>query len=134
MVLVLKLISMAFDVGDGVKRGALTAHQAVCALPQRPSLLAFLGYLLYPGSLLAGPWVPFAEYAAFINRTGVRPACNGWHRANSAHSRPFRRRFGRPPRPSGRRRCCPPRGAWRWACSLRRCTPGWPLSSQRRCS
>ena len=28
--------------------------------------------MLYPGTLLAGPWLPFAEYAAFINRTGVR--------------------------------------------------------------
>ena len=29
-------------------------------------------YVLYPGTLLAGPWVPFAEYAAFIERKGVR--------------------------------------------------------------
>ena len=28
--------------------------------------------MLYPGTLLAGPWVPFAEYKAFIERTGVR--------------------------------------------------------------
>ena len=41
MVLVLKLISVAFDLGDGAKRGALSPHQAACALPHRPSLLAF---------------------------------------------------------------------------------------------
>ena len=86
MVLVLKLISTAFDVGDGAKRGALTPHQAACALPQRPSLLACAGYVLYPGSLLAGPWLPYAEYAAFINRTGVRPARNGRHFAHELTS------------------------------------------------
>ncbi len=42
MVLVLKLISTAFDVGDGAKRGAtLTPHQATAALPRPPSFLAF---------------------------------------------------------------------------------------------
>ena len=29
-------------------------------------------YVLYPGMMLANPWVPFAEYNAFICRTGVR--------------------------------------------------------------
>jgi lysophospholipid acyltransferase len=28
-------------------------------------------YIFYPGALLAGPWVSFADYCAFIERTGV---------------------------------------------------------------
>jgi lysophospholipid acyltransferase len=37
----------------------------VCAISPAQS------YIFYPGTLLAGPWVSFADYCAFIERTGV---------------------------------------------------------------
>ncbi len=48
--------------GGGVRTAALRWHAR--AHPQ--------GYVLYPGTLLAGPWLSFADYQAFIQRTGVR--------------------------------------------------------------
>jgi hypothetical protein len=68
MVLVLKLISTAFDVGDGAKRGAaLTPHQAASALPKRPSLLAFtVRSPLLPARAAAGT-APGARHAACVS-------------------------------------------------------------------
>ena len=39
-------------------------------------LLFAQSYVLYPGTLLVGPGGPFAEYAAFIERKGVRRRCS----------------------------------------------------------
>ena len=74
MVVTLKFISTALDVSDGAAPSAvaLSAHQLASRLRARPSLLAFASYALYPGTVLAGPWHTFAEYALFIERAGVR--------------------------------------------------------------
>ena len=70
--LVLKLISTAFDVGDGAKpRGAtLTPHQVACALPQRPSLLAFAVRDSAPGCIAA---LRLRLAAAWPLRNGCAP-------------------------------------------------------------
>lgn len=45
----MKAISLAFDLD----RGAVSAF---------PSLLEFMGYILYVGTVIFGPWISFASY------------------------------------------------------------------------
>jgi len=71
MVATLKLISVAFDYSDGARGRELSAVQAASALSALPSPLAFLGYVFYPCTLLAGPWVPFRDFDDFTRRRGV---------------------------------------------------------------
>ncbi|XP_063064833.1 porcupine O-acyltransferase like [Engraulis encrasicolus] len=49
MVVAMKAISLAFDLD----RGAVSAF---------PSLLEFMGYILYVGTVIFGPWISFASY------------------------------------------------------------------------
>ena len=75
MVLVIKLTAIAFDYQDGGlpanPRGApqqpwVADHR----LDKLPGVIEFLSYLFYPGNVLAGPFVPAADYFAFIRRSG----------------------------------------------------------------
>ena len=70
MVVTLKLISTAFDYSDGAGGRASGSSQRGATLSQLPSPLAYLGYVLYPCTLLAGPWLPFRDYADFTARRG----------------------------------------------------------------
>ena len=77
MVFTLKLVATALDFSDGAKpvgdgHPPLTPHQQACRLARLPSVLEFLAYLFFPCTLLAGPWMPLADYLAYAKHTGVR--------------------------------------------------------------
>nr|QNL10711.1 LPAT [Haematococcus lacustris]QNL10738.1 acyl-CoA: diacylglycerol acyltransferase 1 [Haematococcus lacustris] len=86
MVLVLKLISLATCYQDArrLKKEAMTAFQAEHAVQQLPSPLAYSGYVLALGNLLAGPYLEFTDYRDFIHLKGVwdpgaaRPVPPAW--------------------------------------------------------
>ena len=73
MVLTLRLVALAFDVADGRVEDAstLTPYQVANRVASPPSLLPFLGYAFFPGSFLAGPFLPFADYSAWVERRGA---------------------------------------------------------------
>lgn len=74
MVFVLKFVSTAMDYTDGglkTDTATLTAYQQAARLTALPSVLEFLGYVFFPCTLLAGPWMPMADYLAYARRTGV---------------------------------------------------------------
>ncbi len=50
MVATMKVVSLSFDVDQG-------------RVNELPSMMAFLGYILHPGSVVFGPWVSYTEYA-----------------------------------------------------------------------
>lgn len=70
MVVVLKLISTAFDYTDGARGRSSGTSQKDVSLSHLPSPLAYLGYVLYPATLLAGPWLPFRDYQDFTAGKG----------------------------------------------------------------
>ncbi|GFR42985.1 hypothetical protein Agub_g3984 [Astrephomene gubernaculifera] len=72
MVAVLKLIAMCVCRQDSFRKNKedLTPYQAAHQLVASPSPLEFLSYLFGLGNLVAGPFVEFSEYKAFIELKG----------------------------------------------------------------
>ncbi|CAL9703614.1 unnamed protein product [Knipowitschia caucasica] len=62
MVVAMKVISLAFDLDRG-------------AVSHLPSLPQFLGYTLFVGSAVFGPWTPFTHYMSAVQG---RPLSVGW--------------------------------------------------------
>ncbi|KAG9393010.1 Membrane bound O-acyl transferase, MBOAT [Carpediemonas membranifera] len=77
MILALRLSSLAFDVARGadmtadelaVKPRPVGPYGRIKApLAKCPSLIAFLGYSMFYGSVIVGPFFTFAEYASFAS-------------------------------------------------------------------
>ena len=65
-VLTLKLTSVAFDWSDGHKdQSEMNDHQKKVSFLKKPSLFELLGYSLYFGGLLVGPFFSFRRYKNF---------------------------------------------------------------------
>ncbi|KAF8607705.1 MBOAT-domain-containing protein, partial [Ceratobasidium sp. AG-I] len=87
MVLVMKLSTFAWNIYDGRRSVQdLDPSQLATKITDYPSLLEFLGYVLYPPGLLVGPAFEFVSYRALIdesiftpppNANGSYPAANG---------------------------------------------------------
>lgn len=82
-VLTLKLTSVAFDWSDGhIDQSKMNDHQKEVSFLKKPSLFELLGYSLYFGGLLIGPFFSFKRYKNFTegsllpkpSPTSIKPA------------------------------------------------------------
>ncbi|EYE97245.1 lysophospholipid acyltransferase [Aspergillus ruber CBS 135680] len=70
MVLVMKLSSFCWNVHDGrLPREQLSEPQRYAAITQFPSVLDYLGYVLFFPSLFAGPSFEYVDYRRWIDTT-----------------------------------------------------------------
>lgn len=72
MVIVLKQVAIAHNISDGhSKRAAtFTDERRSLLLESPPSLLHYLSFMYSFGNLLVGPFNEYADYSAFMDRSG----------------------------------------------------------------
>lgn len=69
MVVAMKAISLALDLDRGT-------------VSHLPSPAEFLGYVLYVGTVVFGPWISFSTYQSATQGRKLVSAClNGWQEA-----------------------------------------------------
>jgi lysophospholipid acyltransferase len=70
MVLVMKLISFCWNVHDGrLPQAQLSDPQKYSAITQFPSIVDYLGYVMFFPSLFAGPSFEYVDYRRWIDTT-----------------------------------------------------------------
>lgn len=65
MIMVMKILSICYDIGMKVK-----PHKVM------PSIAEYLGYLFCPANVIFGPWIPFDAYMDMCAHRFVQ--VNGW--------------------------------------------------------
>lgn len=72
MVTTQKVMGLAYNVQDAHDDGA-TAEQKLRSVAEVPSLLEFLGFILFPGNVIIGPGFEYTDYKAFAEGIKVSP-------------------------------------------------------------
>jgi lysophospholipid acyltransferase len=69
MILTIKLCNYAWASYDGMQdQKTLNSDEKQFAIPEKPTLLEFFGYVFFVGGFIVGPAFEYREYIDFINR------------------------------------------------------------------
>jgi len=74
MIVIQKLGGVSFNYYDGAAAKAPSASQKNYAIPDCPSLLEFMGFILFPSGIAIGPAFEFADFRRFARGELTSPA------------------------------------------------------------